>query len=186
MTRRRQDAAISAALPDLLEWVASGLRAGAVPLGALSEAAGSADLPGPLAADLAQVVERAEEEGLAAALARWAGERPLPAVGAVAAALEVAVSTGGPAAPALDGLAVGLRDGHDAAAEVAALSSQARLSAIVVGASPFVSLALSLLVDPRVAPTLVGTGVGRGCLLAGVALESGAALWMRQIVRCGA
>jgi tight adherence protein B len=153
-------------------------------MGALTETVGGADLPESLAADLAQVVERAEEGGLAAALGRWAGGRPLPAVAAVAAALEVALGAGGPAAPALDGLATGLRDRHDAAAEVAALSAQARLSAIVVGAAPVVSLALSLLVDPRVAPTLIGTAPGRACMLAGVALEGLAGLWMHRIVTC--
>jgi tight adherence protein B len=185
MTNRRQEAAISAALPDVLERVAGGLRAGAAPLGALIEATAGADLPDPLAADLRRVVERAGEVGFAAALDRWAGERQLPSVAAAAAALGVAMCAGGPAASAIDGLAAGLRDRHDAAAEVAALSAQARLSAIVVGAAPFVSLALSLLVDPRVAPTLVGTAVGRVCLLAGVALEGAAALWMCQIVQCG-
>ena len=184
MTLRRCDAGIAAALPDVLERVAGGLRAGAAPLGALAEVAGSADLPEPLAADLARVVRRAEDQGLTAALERWVGERALPAVAATAGALEVAVGAGGPAAPALDGLAGGLRDRHDAAAEVAALSAQARLSAIVVGGAPFASLALSLLVDPRVAPTLIGTPPGRACLLAGIALEGCAALWMRRIVRC--
>jgi tight adherence protein B len=184
--RRRRDATVVAALPDVLERVASALRAGATPMGALTETVGGADLPESLAADLAQVVERAEEGGLAAALGRWAGERPLPAVAAVAAALEVAVGAGGPAAPALDGLAAGLRDRHDAADEVAALSAQARLSAIVVGAAPIVSLALSLLVDPRVAPTLIGTAPGRACVLAGAALEGLAGLWMHRIVRFGA
>jgi tight adherence protein B len=184
MTGRRRETAISAALPDVLERVASGLRAGATPLGALAEAAGGVDLPEWLAADLGRVVERASEGGLAAALDQWAGERPLPAVAAVAAALEVALSAGGPAAPAIDGLAAGLRDRHDAASEVTALSAQARLSAIVVGAAPLVSLALSLLVDPRVAPTLIGTAVGRACLLTGIALEGLAGLWMHRIVRC--
>jgi tight adherence protein B len=184
MTRRRREAAFVAALPDVLEHMAGGLRAGAAPLGALAEAAGSADLDELLAADLGRVVDRATEGGLAAALVRWAAERPLPAVAAVAAALEVAVSAGGPAAPAMDGLAVGLRDRHDAAAEVAALSAEARLSAIVVGAAPLVSLALSLLVDPRVAPTLLGTGGGRACLLVGMTLEGLAGLWMHRIVRC--
>jgi tight adherence protein B len=184
VSSRRRDATIVAALPDILERVASGLRAGAAPLGALSEAAAGADLPEPLAADLFRVVGRAEEEGLAAALDRWAGDRPLPAVAAAAAALEVAVGAGGPAAPALDGLAAGLRDRHDAAAEVAALSAQARLSAVVVGAAPLASLALSLLVDRRVAPTLIGTAPGRVCLLTGIALEGLAGLWMRRIVRC--
>ena len=184
MTSRRRDAAIVAALPDVLERVAGGLRAGAAPLAALTEAADGSVLPEPLAEDLAKVVSRAEEGGLSAALDRWAGERPLPAVAAAAAALEVAVSAGGPAAPALDGLAGGLRDRSDAAAEVAALSAQARLSAIVVGAAPVVSLALSLLVDRRVAPTLIGTAPGRACLLIGVALEALAGLWMQRIVRC--
>ena len=183
MTSRRCDAAIVAALPGVLEQVAGGLRAGASLLAALTEAAQRADLPEPLAADLARVISRAEEEGLEAALDRWAGERPLPVVAAAAAALEVAASAGGPAAPALDGLAAGLRDRHDAAGEVAALSAQARLSAIVVGAAPLVSLSLSLLVDPRVAPTLIGTAPGRSCLLAGIALEGLAGLWMLRIVR---
>jgi tight adherence protein B len=184
VTSRRLEATIGAALPDVLERVAGGLRAGAAPLGAIAEAADDADLPPPLAADLARVIERAGEGGLAAALGRWAGERPLPAIAAVAGALEVAVSAGGPAAPALDGLAAAVRDRHDAVAEIAALSAQARLSAIVVGAAPLVSLALSLLMDPRVAPTLIGTAPGRACLLMGIALEGLAGVWMRRIVRC--
>ena len=177
-------AALVAALPDVLERVAGGLRAGAAPLRRWPRRPAAPTCPSALAADLALVVQRAEEGGLAAALDRWAGERPLPAVAAVAAALEVAMGAGGPAAPALEGLAAGLRDRHDAAGEVAALSAQARLSAIVVGAAPLVSLALSLLVDPRVAPTLIGTAPGRACLLAGIALEGLAGLWMRRIVRC--
>jgi tight adherence protein B len=181
---RRREAEVEAALPDLLERVASDLRAGAAPLVALREAAGGAHLPATVAADLAVVVARAEDGGLGSALATWVEERPLPVVAAVAAALEVAVGAGGPAAPALDGLAAGLRDRHDAAAEAAALSAQGRLSAIVVGAAPVVSLALSLLADRRVAPTLIATGRGRTCLVGGVALEALAAVWMRRIVRC--
>jgi tight adherence protein B len=181
--RRRQDE-LARALPDLLDRVAGDLRTGAAPQLALAEAAGGGDLPEALAGDLARLVERARDVGLSPALAAWAEERPLPAVAAVAAALEVAVGAGGPAAPALEGLGAGLRDRYDAAGEVAALAAQARLSAIVVGAAPLVSLALALLADPRVAPTLVGTAPGRACLLAGMALEGLAALWMRRVVRC--
>ncbi len=182
--RRRRDAVVGAALSDVLERVAGGLRAGAAPLVAMAEVAEGPDLPEPLAADLRLVVECGRERGLGPALAAWAEERTLPAVAAVVAGLAVAVDAGGPAAPALDGLAAGLRDRHDAAAEVAAVSAQARLSAIVVGAAPLVSLALSLLADPRVAPTLVGTAPGRACLVTGVTLDGLAALWMRRIVRC--
>ena len=181
--RRREQAEVAGALPDLLERVAGDLRTGAAPQLALADAAAGGDMPSALAGDLVRLVERAREDGLSPALAAWTEERPLPAVAAVAAALEVAVGAGGPSAPALEGLGAGLRDRHDAAGEVAALAAQARLSAIVVGAAPVVSLGLSLLADPRVAPTLVGTAPGRACLLTGTALEGLAALWMRRIVR---
>jgi tight adherence protein B len=183
--RRHREAELTAALPEFLERVAAELRAGAAPLAAVAEAADGRDLPEALAADLARVVERAEEEGLGAALSAWAAEQPFPAVGAAAAALEVAVEAGGPAVPALEGLATGLRDRHDVLQEVAALSAQARMSALVVGAAPVVSLGLSLGADPRVAQTLAGTAPGRTCLAAGTALEALAALWIRRILRCG-
>jgi tight adherence protein B len=175
---------VVAALPDVLERVAGGLRAGAAPAMALAEAAAGADLPPVLTAELARIVERAEDLGFEPALAAWAERRPHPAVAAAAAALAVTAGAGGPAAPALEGLATGLRDRHDAAGEVAALSAQARSSAVVVGAAPAASLALSLAVDRRVAPTLVGTAPGRACLLLGLALQALAAMWMRRIVRC--
>lgn len=181
--RGREAAAVLGALPDVLDRVAGGLRAGAAPAAALAEVAGGPDLPPVLAADLARIVERAERLGLDPALAAWAEERGLSAVSATAAALQVTAGAGSPAAPALEGLATGLRDGHDAAGEAAALSAQARLSAIVVGASPLVSLALSLIVDRRVAPTLIATSSGRACLLTGAGLEVLAAAWMRRILR---
>ncbi|HEV7865066.1 MAG TPA: hypothetical protein VGR20_20385, partial [Acidimicrobiia bacterium] len=96
MLTRRREAEVVAALPDVLERVAGAIRAGSAPLGALAEAAGGADLPGALAADLARLVARAEDLGLGPALSAWAKERPLPAVAAVAGALEVAVGAGGP------------------------------------------------------------------------------------------
>lgn len=182
--RRREAAGVVRALPDLLERVGSGLRAGAAPLVALAEAAACTDLPPALAGELRRVVECAKEQGFEQALAGWAEDRPDPAVCATAAALQVTVAAGGPAASALDGLAAGLRDRQDTAGEVAALSAQGRLSAIVVGAAPFVSLALSLVVDRRVAPSLVATPSGRTCLLTGLTLEALAGLWMRRILRC--
>jgi tight adherence protein B len=183
---RRREVELTAALPDLLDRAAGGLRAGAPPLVALAEAAAAADVPPGLAADLVRVVGRATGVGAGPALAAWAEERPVPAVAAVAAALQVTIGAGGPGAAALEGLATGLRDRHDAAAEIVALSAQARMSAVVVGAAPVASLALSLLADRRVAPTLLTTAPGRACLAGGVALEGLAAWWMRRILRCGA
>ena len=75
-----------------------------------------------------------------------------------------------------------MRDRLGAVAEARSLSAQARLSAVVVGASPLVYLVFSALVDPGSVAQLVGTGFGRVCLVLGLALEAAAALWMRRIL----
>src|SRR5438874_1087575 len=106
-------------------------------------------------ADLGRVTGRsAAGAALVGSIATWAEERPLPAVAAVAGALEVAVTVGGRSAAALEGLAGALRDQRDIQDEVVALSAQARLSALVVALAPLGSLGLSLAVDPRVTTTL--------------------------------
>ena len=94
---------------------------------------------------------------------------------AAAGALAVANTIGGRAADAIDGLASSLRHRLDASAEARALSAQSRLSAVVVGAAPIGYLAFSSLIDPGSVTALVGTGVGRVCLVLGLALEGLAA-----------
>lgn len=177
-TRARRRYAV--ALPLAVEQIAAHLRGG----GTVSHGVSAlADGDGPLAADLRRVRSRADlGVGLVDALAAWPVERDLPDVRAVAGALAVAESLGGRSAHALDGLAKSLRDRLGAAAEARSLSAQARLSAIVVGASPLAYLVFSALVDPGSVGQLVGTGVGRVCLVLGLALEAAAALWMRRIL----
>jgi tight adherence protein B len=116
------------------------------------------------------------------ALATWPAEADLPEVRAAAGACAVAVSVGGQSAGALDGLARSLRDRLGAVADARALSAQARLSAVVVGAAPLAYLAFTALVDPASVGVLVGTPVGRVCLGLGLGLEALGALWMRRIV----
>jgi tight adherence protein B len=170
----------AAALPPALEQIAAHLRGGGTVAHGVSALA---DDDGPLASDLRRVRTRAGlGVGLVDALAAWPTERDLVDVRAVAGALAVAESFGGRSAHALDGLARSLRDRLGAAAEARSLSAQARLSAVVVGASPLVYLVFSALVDPGSVGQLVGTGVGRVCLGLGLVLEAMAALWMRRIL----
>ena len=91
-------------------------------------------------------------------------------VGGCARAL--CVSVGGRSADALDGLATSLRDRLAVAAEARALSSQARMSAVVVGGAPLAYIAWSALVDPHALHVLTGTLFGRVCLLLGLGLEA--------------
>jgi len=69
-----------------------------------------------------------------------------------------------------------------ALAEARALSSQARLSALVVGGAPVAYLIFSAVVDPSSVDVLLATDAGRVCLVLGLGCEALAALWMRRIL----
>ena len=106
----------------------------------------------------------------------------MPGTRAAAGALAVATTMGGRSADAIDGLATSLRHRLDAEAEARALSAQARLSAVVVGAAPLGYVVFAGVVDPTSVTALVGTGVGRVCLVLGLGCEALAAVWIRRIL----
>jgi tight adherence protein B len=174
---------IAVAVPETLERVASELRSG----GTVSTAIGAvATGDGPLASDMARLDTRVRlGASIAEALGAWSSERAVPGVDASAGALAMCSSVGGRSADALDGLATSLRDRLGVAAEARALSSQARMSAMVVGGVPVAYIAWSAVVDPHALHVLTGTLFGRICLLLGLSLEALGAWWMRAIVRSG-
>ncbi|HEU5302073.1 MAG TPA: type II secretion system F family protein [Acidimicrobiia bacterium] len=179
LTRGRARQRFEAALPEVLERIASALRGGV----SLGEAIETQAIAGPVAADLRRVRARqALGLGLAEAVSVWPEERPLASVRAAAGAFTVASTMGGRSAAAIDGLAMSLREQRSAAADAHSLSAQARLSALVVGAAPVGFLLLSAIIDPASVDTLVGTGIGRVCLVTGLLLELAGVLWMRRIV----
>ncbi|HEX6311484.1 MAG TPA: type II secretion system F family protein [Acidimicrobiia bacterium] len=183
LARGRRRSRLAAALPAAAEQVASELRGGGTVRDGLDRLVQG---DGPLAPELRRVCARVElGVPLGDSLAAWPGESDLGEVRAVAGAFAVAATVGGRSAAALDGLAASLRDRLGAVAEARSLSSQARLSAVVVGAAPLAYLGFSALVDPTTLTVLVGTGVGRVCLVVGLTLEALAALWMRRIVGGG-
>jgi tight adherence protein B len=182
--RERRERRFARALPGALEQVASELRGGGTVPNAVARLAASESI---VAGDLRRVRTRTELGlSLVDALAGWPAEHDAPGVRAAAGAFAVAATLGGRAADAIDGLASSLRQRLDAADDAQALSSQARLSAVVVGAAPVGYLVFSGLVDPRAVTVLVGTGLGRVCLAVGLGLEAAAALWIRRIVRAEA
>jgi tight adherence protein B len=181
--RDRRGRLIGAAVPETLERVASELRSG----GTIATAIGAvATGDGPLAADMARVEARVRlGSAIDDALGAWAKDRPVPGVGAAAGALALCSSVGGRSADALDGLATSLRDRLSVAAEARALSSQARMSALVVGGAPVAYIAWSAMVDPHALHVLTATLFGRICLALGLGLEGLGGWWMRRIVRAG-
>jgi tight adherence protein B len=178
--RTRGDRKVAAAVPAGLDRVAAGLRSGGTVTDAVATLAATG---GPLAADLTRIGARTRlGAGMVDALEHWPRDRPLPSVRAAAGALAVAAGIGGAAAEALEGLAASLRAEAAALGDARALSAQARVSAVVVGAAPLGYLAFATATDPTSLRVLVGTGVGRICLLAGLGLEALAALWMRALL----
>ncbi len=183
---RRRDAAVA----PVLEAVARELRIGAT----LPEAVRHvASRPGPLADDLQGVCRRADLGlGWASAIRGWgqeASRKPVRSTSgfgssaSASAALALAHAVGGPAAGPLDALATRLRRRQAVAAEVMALSTQGRWSAWVVVLIPVGTLVLMAVADPATAAALTTTGIGRGCLIGGLALDALGAGWMRTIIR---
>jgi tight adherence protein B len=180
VARSRRERRFATALPRVLEQIAAELRGGGT-VGEAVERLARSD--GPVARDLRRVVGR-KRLGLGAgdALAAWPVEHDTPGTRAAAGALAVATTMGGRSADALDGLAASLRHRLDAEAEARALSAQARLSAVIVGVAPLGYVVFAGLVDPTSVTALLGTGVGRVCLVLGLGCEALATLWIRRIL----
>jgi tight adherence protein B len=182
----RRIARRDAQLPDALDRLAAALRAGRAIGPALADLA--TEVADPLRAEL-RGVTRAVEGGLSLsrALEGWAGAPGASAdVRLVAAALTVGASAGGQVARAVDGIAATLRDRASIAAEVRALSTQARSSAVVLAIAPPAFTALIATIEPSSAAFLITTPVGLACLIVGLGLDALGAVWMARITRAAA
>jgi tight adherence protein B len=174
---------LGAEVPPTIERIASELRAGGTVSTAIVALAHSDAL---LANDFGRMQARCcLGASVSDSLRAWSRERRLPGVDAAAGALSMCASVGGRAADALEGLAASLRDRGALAAEARALSAQARMSAYVVGGTPLLYLAWSAVVDRHALHAVIGTSVGRICLLLGCGLEIAGGAWMRRILRAG-
>ncbi len=209
-TRRgRADARLEQELPGALESIARSLRSGASVRQAVAEAAAApGGAPrrtgaraaggtgaggtigglgrGRLQAELATVSDQAEHGGgLVEALEGLAARRPSPGVRLAVAALCLGVDTGGAQARAVDGVAATIRERLAVEAEVRALSSQARMSALVIGLAPLGFGAFAAATDPRTSEFLLHTPVGLALVCAGLLLDGAGWLWMQRLCRVG-
>jgi tight adherence protein B len=169
-------------LPAALEAVARSLRSGASLRQAVAEA--GAATPGRLGRELVTVARQVDHGAtLVAALEALAERQPGPGVRLTVAALCLGVETGGAQARAVDGVAATLRDRLAVAAEVKALASQARISALVIGLAPLAFGAFAMTTDPRTAQFLFHTPLGLALLAVGCTLDGLGWLWMQRLTR---
>jgi tight adherence protein B len=183
---QRRAAQRSARLPEVVERIASAVRAGRSVRGALAEVA--LDAPAPIDEELAPAALVLEHGGgLDDALRTWgAAAGPAPDVALVLTALGLAGRAGGEVARALDRVAATLRERRELRAEVRALATQARASAAVLIAAPLGFAALVSTIEPGVVRFLATTPVGGLCLILGLALDALGAWWMGRIVASAA
>ena len=180
LARGRADRLRARQLPLALEAVAAGMRGGASLGTAIAEAATG---DGALPAELRRVAGHARAgRPLTETLTEWAAARPDPHTRLAAAALAVAAELGGPGAGAVEGAASSLRERSVVDDEIAALSVQARLSAVLLTAAPLGFAFLLSSIDPTSADFLFGTRAGWLCIAIGLALDALGALWMARLV----
>lgn len=179
--RHRRDHNIEAQLPGFLEAIARGLRTGLQLGPATVEAASSTPPPlhdevAPLAAELRRGLRSTD------VFDRWARRHPDSGAGLAAAAMAFAASAGGARARAIDGVAATLRDRTALNLEVRSLTSQARVSAMMIAALPAGFMLVSAGVGDDALGFLLTTRLGLVIFTAGVALDVIGAMWMRRIV----
>ena len=166
-------------LPDVLEMIARSLRGGANLRGALADAT---EHDSPAAQSLRPVMSRVNAgDRLGEALDAWASRVDDPNADLARAVLRLGDATGAAVASSLEQAATSLRDRAALTAEIQALSSQARLSSIVIGFAPLAFLAVSATVDPASAAVLITTRFGLVCLAFGLVLDAIGVRWMRRI-----
>jgi tight adherence protein B len=136
-----------------------------------------------------EVVGSALQRGVSldGALVEWgrlAKSRPrLPDVDLIVAAGRFGNRHGGDLASALEAVALTVMDRAELADETAALSSQARASAVVLCLLPVLGAATLCLADPEVAGVLFGTTLGWICIMVAFALDALAAVLGEALIR---
>ncbi len=176
LVRRRVEA-----LPIMLELVSRDLRGGATLLAAFERLARSDT---PLAPSVAAMVARVHRgDRLTVALDTWAHELEHADAGLVRAVLGLGHVTGAAMAEALDRAALTLRGRRELEAEVRALTSQTRASAMLISVAPVAFLGFLSLIDPSTVAFLVTSPLGWLCLILGSVLDLIGLAWMVRMSR---
>jgi tight adherence protein B len=177
----RRLALVESQLADVVGATAAALRSGLSLSQAIRFAAEEGDPP--VAASMRRVAER-EALGvpLDDSLERWAREEPLSDVRLVASVLQLHHRVGGDSPVVLDQVARTLRLRRAAARELRSLTAQARLSGAVLGLLPVGFFAFMSVVSRQDVQAAYRSPAGMVSILAGLALDAGAFVWIRKLL----
>ena len=178
----RRKAAFAAQLPDTLQLVGGGLRAGYGLLQAIDSVAEEA--LAPTSEEFRRlIIEVNLGRDLTDALRAMANRVESDDFGWVVDAIEIHREVGGDLAEILDSVSTTIRDRAQIRRRIKALSAEGRLSAAILLSLPFlVGIAISL-TNPDYMGELTESGVGKLMIAAGVMLMFIGTGWMRRIIR---
>ncbi|MGI9603556.1 MAG: type II secretion system F family protein [Acidimicrobiales bacterium] len=177
----RSDAMLTRQLPALVDAVARQFRVGRSLPQAFDELRN--EVGPPLDGDLHEIVGRvARGRPIPGELVRWTRSRRSVDLQVVATALAIGHSAGGQRAGVLEAVGRSLRDQQSVAAELEALTAQARASALVVALAP-PGFAVLLSVTGASASWSEPTPVLVAVVAAGVILDLVGWWWMRRLTR---
>lgn len=179
---RRREVLAEAQLADAVAAIAAGLRAG---LSLQQSIAYAAEEVGPPVGEELRLMADRSDLGvpLGESLELWARSRPGSDGRLVAGVLRLHQRMGGDSPAVLDQVVSTLRERRAAATEVRSLTAQARLSGAILGFLPvgfFLFLSATSRNDMAAA---YHSPLGVTAIAAGFALQGGAYLWIRQLLR---
>jgi len=163
----------------VLTGMARALRSGATLHTALQRVAADASIAGRPLRDTARRVH--DGSPVRSEIDRWAASFDHPDTDLVRAVLNTGAATGGALAKSFDRAATTLQERADLGREIAALTAQARASALLLSVAPIAFLLVVLAVDPTVVGPAVSTSGRRLAIALGLALDGLGWLWMQRL-----
>ncbi|WP_309073209.1 type II secretion system F family protein [Paenarthrobacter sp.] len=181
LTARRR-ARFDEQVPDTLQMLTGGMRAGHSLLRAID--AGSKESEAPMSEELGRIVNetrigRDMGESLSEVGARTASED----FQWIAQAIEIHREVGGDLAEVLDHVGETIRDRNQIRRQVRALSAEGRISALVLVALPVIMFTVLCFMNPLYAETFTSTLPGYFMIAAAVVLLSLGSFWLSIVIK---
>jgi tight adherence protein B len=168
--KKRREKAFLRALPDAVDVIVRGIKAGLPLFESIKVVA--ADAPEPLKSEFAAIIEtQAIGMSLGDACSRLYERMPLPEANFFGIVIAIQQKSGGNLSEALGNLSKVLRDRKKMAEKIQAMSMEAKASAAIIGALPLIVMLLVYLTTPDYIALLWTHPTGRLML-------AGSAFWM--------
>lgn len=179
--RRRRQAKIVSQLVEMLSLVSTSLKSGYGLMQSFEFAC--RQLKPPLAGELRRMLQEANlGQGPDGALQGLAERIGSPDLDLVMTAIKIQRSVGGNLAQTLDGVGYTMRERERLRGEVRTLTSQQRMTGIIIGALPIFIGLLFLAINPDYMSVLFNTVAGRTILLSALGMEVLGILTIRAIL----